>query len=89
MVESQEIKASLGLPQVNQRGLGRGQGKAQPAQDLRQRRECLPGPFPGGAQDNKIVRLCRGPDYADPVWKLPVQGARWVPVVGIILRVRW
>jgi hypothetical protein len=41
------------------------------------------------AQGERVVGLCRGPDYADPVWKLPVQGARWVPVVGIILRVRW
>ena len=36
-----------------------------------------------GKANYKIIRLCRGPGYADPVRRLPGQGGGWVLGIGI------
>ena len=56
MVETQEIEASRGHPQIHQRGLGRSQGQAQLSQYLGQCRQRRLGPFPGRREDHQIVR---------------------------------
>jgi hypothetical protein len=50
--------------------------------------------FPGfglrsGEPEQMIIGLCRGPDYAEAACVVPGQGGERVPVVGIILCVRW
>jgi hypothetical protein len=70
--------------------LGGRQAQAHRRQDRRDRIARLLGVLAvAGYQDQKVIRLCRVPGYADLVGGRPGQSGVLLLDVGIILRGRW
>jgi hypothetical protein len=67
-VESQEVETVV---ETDNTRLGLVEGQPPRRQPLRQGVLDLLSLLSGAAQSNKIVGLCRGPDYADPDGECP------------------